>query len=146
MNECSLYHVFCSLCCWWLNICFFFFFYPGKASQRPWPKDLIWSFKSSPKFFGSPMLDAVINNTSLDREMVHWLKHRPAIFQAMWDQWNFACYGWRRQNHSGQTFVVHHPELPASFSVGSLYINLNHNSSLFQSLLCTVSFFLTFDL
>jgi hypothetical protein len=57
-----------------------------KHPQRPWPKDQIWSFKSSPKFFGSPMLDAVINNTPLDRDMVHWLKHRPAIFQAMWDQ------------------------------------------------------------
>ncbi|KAK7312744.1 hypothetical protein VNO77_36837 [Canavalia gladiata] len=57
-----------------------------KQPQRPWPKDRIWSFKSSPKFFGSPMLDAVINNSPLDREMVHWLKHRPAIFQAMWDQ------------------------------------------------------------
>ncbi|XP_061364392.1 histone-lysine N-methyltransferase ATXR3-like [Gastrolobium bilobum] len=57
-----------------------------KQSQRSWPKDRIWSFKSSPKFFGSPMLDAVINNSTLDREMVHWLKHRPAIFQAMWDR------------------------------------------------------------
>ncbi|KAG5020992.1 hypothetical protein JHK87_016847 [Glycine soja] len=57
-----------------------------KQPQKPWPKDRIWSFKNSPKFFGSPMLDAVINNSPLDREMVHWLKHRPAIFQAMWDQ------------------------------------------------------------
>ncbi|XP_061369493.1 histone-lysine N-methyltransferase ATXR3-like [Gastrolobium bilobum] len=57
-----------------------------KQPQRPWPKDRIWSFKSSPKIFGSPMLDAVINNSPLDKEMVHWLRHRPAIFQAMWDQ------------------------------------------------------------
>ncbi|XP_057728916.1 histone-lysine N-methyltransferase ATXR3 [Arachis stenosperma] len=57
-----------------------------KQPQRPWPKDQIWTFKSFPKFFGSPMLDAVINNTPLDREMVHWLKHRPAIYQAMWDR------------------------------------------------------------
>ncbi|KAK7257506.1 hypothetical protein RIF29_31531 [Crotalaria pallida] len=57
-----------------------------KQPQRPWPKDQIWSFKTCPKFFGSPMLDAVINNSPLDREMVHWLKHRPAIFQAMWDR------------------------------------------------------------
>ncbi|KAK7272318.1 hypothetical protein RJT34_28833 [Clitoria ternatea] len=57
-----------------------------KQPQRPWPKDRIWSFKSSPKFFGSPMLDAVINDSPLDREMVNWLKHRPAIFQAMWDR------------------------------------------------------------
>ena len=32
------------------------------------------------------MLDAVVNNSPLDREMVHWFKHRPAIFQAMWDR------------------------------------------------------------
>ncbi|XP_038712807.1 histone-lysine N-methyltransferase ATXR3-like isoform X2 [Tripterygium wilfordii] len=57
-----------------------------KKPQRPWPKDRIWSFNTSQKVFGSPMLDAVLNNTSLDGEMVHWLKHRPAVFQAMWDQ------------------------------------------------------------
>ncbi|OIW05925.1 hypothetical protein TanjilG_07201 [Lupinus angustifolius] len=57
-----------------------------KQPQRPWPKDQIWSFKNCPNFFGSPMLDAVINKSPLDREMVHWLKHRPAIFQAMWDR------------------------------------------------------------
>ncbi|CAL9013842.1 unnamed protein product [Prunus brigantina] len=57
-----------------------------KQPQRPWPKDRIWCFNSSPKVFGSPMLDAVVNNSQLDREMVHWLKHRPAIYQAMWDR------------------------------------------------------------
>ncbi|GMN58057.1 hypothetical protein TIFTF001_027145 [Ficus carica] len=67
-----------------------------KQLQRPWPKDRIWSFKSSPKVVGSPMLDAVLSNsplsskkkssTPLDREMVHWLRHRPAIYQAMWDR------------------------------------------------------------
>ncbi|KAG6717777.1 hypothetical protein I3842_04G117100 [Carya illinoinensis] len=57
-----------------------------KQPQRPWPKDRIWSFKSSPKVFGSPMLDGVLNNSPLDREMVQWLKHRPVIFQAMWDR------------------------------------------------------------
>ncbi|GAU17061.1 hypothetical protein TSUD_105600, partial [Trifolium subterraneum] len=54
-----------------------------KQSQRSWPKDQIWLFRSSPKFFGSPMLDAVINNSTLDREMIHWLKHRP---EAVWDR------------------------------------------------------------
>ncbi|OMO60222.1 hypothetical protein CCACVL1_24326, partial [Corchorus capsularis] len=29
-----------------------------KQPQRPWPKDRIWSFKTSPKVAGSPMLDA----------------------------------------------------------------------------------------
>ncbi|KAH1098656.1 hypothetical protein J1N35_015577 [Gossypium stocksii] len=57
-----------------------------KQPQRPWPKDRIWTFKGSPRIFGSPMLDAVLNNSSLDREMVQWLKHRPAKFQAMWDR------------------------------------------------------------
>uniref|UniRef100_A0A5B6ZPZ1 Putative histone-lysine N-methyltransferase ATXR3 n=1 Tax=Davidia involucrata TaxID=16924 RepID=A0A5B6ZPZ1_DAVIN len=57
-----------------------------KQPQRPWPKGRIWSFKGSPKVFGSPMLDAVLHNSPLDKETVHWLKHRPAIFQAMWDR------------------------------------------------------------
>ncbi|KAJ6733810.1 HISTONE-LYSINE N-METHYLTRANSFERASE ATXR3 [Salix koriyanagi] len=57
-----------------------------KYPQKPWPKDQIWSFKNSPKVFGSPMLDAVLNNAPLDREMVHWLKHRPTVYQAMWDR------------------------------------------------------------
>lgn len=57
-----------------------------KQPQRQWPKDRIWSFKSCPKIFGSPMLDAVLHNSPLDREMLHWLKNRPATFQAMWDR------------------------------------------------------------
>ncbi|KAM5580749.1 histone-lysine N-methyltransferase ATXR3 [Rosa sericea] len=57
-----------------------------KQPQKPWPKDRIWSFNSSPKVLGSPMLDAVVNNSFLDKEMLHWLKHRPAIYQAMWDR------------------------------------------------------------
>ncbi|KAG5242045.1 histone-lysine N-methyltransferase ATXR [Salix suchowensis] len=57
-----------------------------KYPQKPWPKDQIWSFKNSPKVFGSPMLDAVLNKAPLDREMVHWLKHRPTVYQAMWDR------------------------------------------------------------
>ncbi|KAG5226557.1 SET domain-containing family protein [Salix suchowensis] len=57
-----------------------------KYPQKPWPRDQIWSFKSSPKVFGSPMLDAVLNNSPLDREMLHWLKHRPSVYQAMWDR------------------------------------------------------------
>lgn len=57
-----------------------------KHPQKPWPSDRIWSFKDFPKFFGSPMLDSVLDNSPLDKEMVHWLKHRPAIFQANWDR------------------------------------------------------------
>ncbi|KAL7000231.1 hypothetical protein U1Q18_001379 [Sarracenia purpurea var. burkii] len=57
-----------------------------KQPQRPWPKDRIWSFKNSPKVFGSPMLDAVLHSSPLDKEMLHWLKHRPSVFQAMWDR------------------------------------------------------------
>ncbi|XP_029117517.2 histone-lysine N-methyltransferase ATXR3 [Elaeis guineensis] len=56
-----------------------------KQPQRPWPKDRIWVFKSSPKFFGSPMLDAVLNKCPLDKEMMHWLKTRPNVFQGAWD-------------------------------------------------------------
>ncbi|KAG6494485.1 hypothetical protein ZIOFF_049517 [Zingiber officinale] len=52
-----------------------------KEPQRPWPKDRIWLFKSNPKFFGSPMLDAALNKCPLDKEMMHWLKTRPAVFQ-----------------------------------------------------------------
>ncbi|KDP27299.1 hypothetical protein JCGZ_20287 [Jatropha curcas] len=57
-----------------------------KYPQKPWPKDQIWSFKSTPKIIGSPMLDAVLSNSPLDKDMVCWLKHRPSIFQAMWDR------------------------------------------------------------
>ncbi|CAN1232252.1 Histone-lysine N-methyltransferase ATXR3 [Linum perenne] len=57
-----------------------------KYPQKPWPKDQIWSFESRPKALGSPMFDAIVNNTHLDREMLHWLKHRPTVFQAMWDK------------------------------------------------------------
>ncbi|XP_072970042.1 histone-lysine N-methyltransferase ATXR3 [Typha angustifolia] len=56
-----------------------------KQPQRPWPEDRIWAFKSSPKFFGSPMLDAVLNKRPLDKEMMHWLKSRPNVFQGSWD-------------------------------------------------------------
>ncbi|KAI3736251.1 hypothetical protein L6452_15789 [Arctium lappa] len=57
-----------------------------KQPQRPWPKDKIWSFKSNPKVFGSPMLDVLLSKAPLDKDLVHWLKHRPAIYQAMWDR------------------------------------------------------------
>ncbi|KAM7271013.1 hypothetical protein ACFE04_030227 [Oxalis oulophora] len=41
-----------------------------KQPQRPWPKDQIWSFEgSSPKIFGSPMFDAVLQNSRIDKEM-----------------------------------------------------------------------------
>ncbi|XP_008793621.3 histone-lysine N-methyltransferase ATXR3-like [Phoenix dactylifera] len=56
-----------------------------KQPQRPWPKDRIWVFKSGPKFFGSPMLDAVLNKCPMDKEMMHWLKTRPNVFQGAWD-------------------------------------------------------------
>nr|XP_043614145.1 histone-lysine N-methyltransferase ATXR3 [Erigeron canadensis]XP_043614146.1 histone-lysine N-methyltransferase ATXR3 [Erigeron canadensis] len=57
-----------------------------KQPQKAWPKDKIWSFKSCPNVFGSPMLDSLLNNTPLDKDLVHWLKQRPPIFQAMWDR------------------------------------------------------------
>ncbi|KAL3647172.1 hypothetical protein CASFOL_008140 [Castilleja foliolosa] len=57
-----------------------------RQPQRPWPKDRIWSFKSSLKFVGSPMLDAVLQKSPVDKDMVHWLKHRPAVYQPTWDR------------------------------------------------------------
>ncbi|KAL5976100.1 hypothetical protein ACLOJK_020430 [Asimina triloba] len=51
-----------------------------KQPQRPWPKDRIWTFKSAPSILGSPMLDAVINKSALDKEMVHWLRYRESVF------------------------------------------------------------------
>ncbi|KAI4383284.1 hypothetical protein MLD38_009140 [Melastoma candidum] len=57
-----------------------------KQSQRPWPKDRIWTFNPLPKVLGSPMLDSVINNSPIDREMLHWLKNRTSVFQAAWDR------------------------------------------------------------
>ncbi|KAF6173975.1 hypothetical protein GIB67_039926 [Kingdonia uniflora] len=58
-----------------------------KQPQRPWPSEKIWSFKSVSQVIGSPMLDAVLNKkTSLDKELLHWLKNRLPIFQATWDR------------------------------------------------------------
>ncbi|KAK9155920.1 hypothetical protein Sjap_003400 [Stephania japonica] len=54
-----------------------------KQPQRPWPKDRIWRFKSNLKVFGSPNLDAVVNKSSLDRDMVQWLKSRSSKFHAL---------------------------------------------------------------
>ncbi|CAL5338635.1 unnamed protein product [Camellia sinensis] len=68
-----------------------------KQPQRPWPKDRIWSFKNSPKIFGSPMLGAVLHNSPLERDLVHWLKHRPAIFQAI---------RWRKLEHGIKAALV----------------------------------------
>ncbi|XP_071726293.1 histone-lysine N-methyltransferase ATXR3-like isoform X2 [Rutidosis leptorrhynchoides] len=57
-----------------------------KQPQKAWPKDKIWSFKSCPKVFGSPMLDTFLDKAPLDKDLVHWLKHRPPIYQAMGDR------------------------------------------------------------
>ncbi|WZZ65557.1 hypothetical protein YC2023_076927 [Brassica napus] len=47
-----------------------------KQPQKPWAKDKIWMFKSNPVVFGSPMFDAVLNDSSLDRELLQWLRSR----------------------------------------------------------------------
>ncbi|XP_068669494.1 histone-lysine N-methyltransferase ATXR3-like isoform X2 [Aristolochia californica] len=57
-----------------------------KQPYRPWPKDRIWQFKSFPRVLGSPMMDAVLRKSPLDKEMVHWLKSRKPVYQAMWDR------------------------------------------------------------
>ncbi|KAF2595063.1 hypothetical protein F2Q70_00043516 [Brassica cretica] len=56
-----------------------------KQPQKPWAKDKIWMFKSNPVVFGSPMFDAVLNDSSLDRELLQWLRSRRHVFQATWD-------------------------------------------------------------
>ncbi|XP_009144717.1 histone-lysine N-methyltransferase ATXR3 [Brassica rapa] len=56
-----------------------------KQPQKPWAKDKIWMFKSNPGVFGSPMFDAVLNDSSLDRELLQWLRSRRHVFQATWD-------------------------------------------------------------
>ncbi|ERN12742.1 histone-lysine N-methyltransferase ATXR3 [Amborella trichopoda] len=57
-----------------------------KQPQKPWRKDQIWKFKSTPRVFGSPMLDAIMNRSALDKEMMQWLKTRPIACHAPWDQ------------------------------------------------------------
>ncbi|CAN8232020.1 unnamed protein product [Cochlearia groenlandica] len=57
----------------------------SKQPQKPWPKDKIWMFKTVPRVFGSPMFDAVLNSSSLDRELLQWLRSRRHVFQATWD-------------------------------------------------------------
>ncbi|KAJ4912312.1 Histone-lysine N-methyltransferase ATXR3 [Raphanus sativus] len=57
----------------------------SKQPQKPWAKDKIWMFKSSLGVLGSPMFDTVLNNSSLDRELVQWLRNRRHVFQATWD-------------------------------------------------------------
>uniref|UniRef100_A0A0D9X509 ATXR3 C-terminal domain-containing protein n=1 Tax=Leersia perrieri TaxID=77586 RepID=A0A0D9X509_9ORYZ len=39
--------------------------------------EILWS---DPRFFGTPMMDAVLNNYPLDKKMVHWLKTRSKVF------------------------------------------------------------------
>ncbi|KAJ1698179.1 hypothetical protein LUZ63_006691 [Rhynchospora breviuscula] len=51
-----------------------------KQPQRPWPKEQIWEFLDNPKYFGSPMLDVVLDASSLDRDLVNWLKTRQNVF------------------------------------------------------------------
>ncbi|KAL0874150.1 hypothetical protein Bca101_023855 [Brassica carinata] len=57
----------------------------SKQPQKPWAKDKIWMFKSTLGVLGSPMFDAVLNNSSLDRELLQWLRNRRHVFQATWD-------------------------------------------------------------
>ncbi|EPS70938.1 hypothetical protein M569_03815, partial [Genlisea aurea] len=57
-----------------------------KQPQRAWPKDRIWSFKNSTRVIGSPMFDTLLYKAPLDRDMVHWLKHRPSVYEAVWDR------------------------------------------------------------
>ncbi|XP_057838042.2 histone-lysine N-methyltransferase ATXR3 [Cryptomeria japonica] len=52
-----------------------------REPQKPWPRGEFWEFKINRGLFGSPMFDAVMNNSSLDKEMVQWLKNRSSPFE-----------------------------------------------------------------
>jgi len=56
-----------------------------RQPQKQWPKGEFWEFKSNRGLFGSPMFDAVMNNSPLDKELVHWLRNRPVVFDGPWD-------------------------------------------------------------
>lgn len=56
-----------------------------RQPQKQWPKGEFWEFKSNRGLFGSPMFDAVMNNSPLDKELMQWLKNRHVVFDGPWD-------------------------------------------------------------
>lgn len=56
-----------------------------RQPQKQWPKGEFWEFKNNRGLFGSPMFDAVINGSPLDKELVQWLRNRPVVFDGPWD-------------------------------------------------------------
>ncbi|CAM8985479.1 unnamed protein product [Rhodiola kirilowii] len=56
-----------------------------KQTQRAWPEDRVWAVETTPNIVGSPMLDAILENSPVNKEMMHWLKNRATVYQAMSD-------------------------------------------------------------
>uniref|UniRef100_A0A7N0TFX8 SET domain-containing protein n=1 Tax=Kalanchoe fedtschenkoi TaxID=63787 RepID=A0A7N0TFX8_KALFE len=56
-----------------------------KQAQRVWPEDRVWACESTPNVVGSPMLDAILENSPVNKEMMHWLKNRATIYEEVSD-------------------------------------------------------------
>ncbi|XP_024381473.1 histone-lysine N-methyltransferase ATXR3 isoform X3 [Physcomitrium patens] len=57
--------------------------------QKKWTRKLtpeLWNFKSDRGLFGSPMLDAAVAKTKLNKECMQWLKTRDTVFHGPWDE------------------------------------------------------------
>nr|XP_024389357.1 uncharacterized protein LOC112288888 isoform X3 [Physcomitrium patens] len=59
--------------------------HPQKKWTRKFTPEL-WNFKSDRGLFGSPMLDAAVAKTKLNKECIHWLKTRETVFHGPWDE------------------------------------------------------------
>jgi hypothetical protein len=52
--------------------------------QWNWKGQNIWEFKSSRRLLGSPMMDAIHEGTTVNKEMMDWLKRRTRAFRVPW--------------------------------------------------------------
>ncbi|KAG0624404.1 hypothetical protein M758_3G245200 [Ceratodon purpureus] len=59
--------------------------HPQKKWTRKFTPEL-WNFKSDRGLFGSPMLDAAVSKTKLNKECIQWLKTRETVFHGPWDE------------------------------------------------------------
>jgi hypothetical protein len=56
--------------------------------QKKWtPKYTpeLWNFRSDRCLYGSPMMDAVVSKSKLNKECMEWLKSRDTVFHGPWD-------------------------------------------------------------
>ncbi|CAM6011530.1 unnamed protein product [Sphagnum balticum] len=56
--------------------------------QKKWtPKYTpeLWNFRSDRCLYGSPMMDAVVSKSKLNKECMEWLKTRDTVFHGPWD-------------------------------------------------------------